>query len=146
MNAPVQEGMERVFEVKTRVEGLKTRVRNLQLSLQQAKETAEGQWPRQAGTWKTYQDTKKDHARAVTELSAAKLELTRLSGTTGHDPRWRLLREAWHVLNDLEEQGVKLSERAEALIDDIEFHVPHSKLHDEAEAGICSTSVPPEPK
>lgn len=123
-------GNERVLEVKGRVEALKVLVRQLQSELADAKPLTEGQWPRQAGTWQRYQRLKTEWRTAVDRLGAAKLELSKLSGTSGGDPRWALLREAWRVLNELEERGVELGERAEALMNDIEFHVPLSKLHE----------------
>ena len=122
---------DRVIETKTRVEAIKVRVRALQVSLADAKALAEGQWPRQAGTWGAYQRKKREWQEAVNELGAAKLELTKLSGTSGGDPRWALLRKAWRVLNELEERGVVLGDRGEALMEDIEFHVPLAKLHEE---------------
>ena len=121
---------QRIIDTKARVEALKCTVRDLQSALTDAKALAEGQWPRRPGTWQTYQRLKKEWQRAVNDLSAAKVELTKLSGTTGSDPRWQLLREAWHVLSAIEESGVDIGERGHALLDDIEFHVPHSKLHE----------------
>lgn len=122
--------IDRVPEVKARVESLKARVRTLQAALGEARALAEGQWPRQPRTWQAYQQAKRDYASALNDLSAAKVELTTLSGVTGSDPRWRLLCEAWYVLSTLDEAGVDIGERGHALIDDIEFHVPHSKLHE----------------
>lgn len=119
----------RLIAAKTHVEAMKTRVRELQAALSEAKQLAEGQWPRQPATWRAYQSKKKEWQAALNDLSDAKLELVRLSGTSGGDPRWILIREAWHVLNELDERGVVLGERGEALMDEIEFHVPHSKLH-----------------
>jgi hypothetical protein len=121
-------GSDRVTEVKARVEALKTRVRTLQAQLPEAKIAAEGAYPRNESRWAYYRRLKKDWLTATNELSVAKVELTKLCGTTGGDPKWDLIREAWHVLVGLDEAGVDIGDRGHALIDEIEFHVPANKL------------------
>ena len=119
---------DRIFEVKSRVEALKTKVRTLLEQVSDAKVVLESKWPRSKHDFQTHARAKAALRVAQNELANAKLELTKLSGTTGGDPRWKLLRETWHVLNELEERGVELGDRAEALLEEIEFHVPAAAL------------------
>lgn len=122
---------ERVKEVKIKVDGLKASVVALQAQVAEAGNLAKGTVPSRRAYWDAYSERKKALASAQEKLREAKAELTRLAGTTGSDPRWTLLREAWHVLSALDEAGVDIGERGHALIDDIEFHVPHAKLHED---------------
>lgn len=137
----------RVVEVKVRVEELRAKVRTQMEAVADAKIAYESQWPRRHHDRQTWDRAKKALVLLQNQLANAKLELTKLSGTTGHDPKWRLLREAWHILNEFEERGIEIGERAEALLDEIEFHVPHAALH--AHEGLEPTqpsSTPTETK
>ena len=66
-------------------------------------------------------------------MQQKKLELTKLCGTTGSDPRWDLVRRAYAVLTRLDDAGVDIGEHGAKLLDDIEFHVPQSKLSETLE-------------
>ncbi len=122
----------RALEVKTRVEALKERVRTLQGDLPAAKMQAESSYPRRQSSWDAYHAMRKSWSEAVRDLGAAKLELTRLSGTTGTDPRWKLVYEAYHLLSTLDEGGVDIGKRGEDLLEAIEFHCPTAKLNEHA--------------
>lgn len=119
---------ERVKEVKIKVDGLKASVTAIMAQVAEARDRT---IPRRESLWLAYDERKKALASVQEKLREAKAELVRLSGTTGSDPRWTLLREAWHVLSALDEAGVDIGDRGHALIDDIEFHVPHAKLHED---------------
>ena len=117
-------GNERLLAVKTKMEALKVRVRELQAELPQYKADAE---MGRRGGWTKYREMKQRWQAAVDQLGQLKLELIALSGT-GSDPKWGLIAEAWRILDALEESGVDIGERGRKLLDDIEFHVPMSKL------------------
>ena len=125
----------RVGEVKARVEALKTKVEEAQARVAEASALARGSYPRRDSLWRDFERRKREWTAVVTELRKAKAELASLSGTNGSDPKWKLICEAWHVLSALDEAGVDIGERGHALIDDIEFHVPHSKLFDVVKEG-----------
>lgn len=125
---------ERVKETKIRVDALKAEVTALMARVAEARDLARGTVPRRQSLWSAYEQSKRALASSQEKLREANSELVRLAGTTGSDPRWTLLREAWHVLSRLDEDGVDIGERGHALIDEIEFHVPHAKLHEDITA------------
>lgn len=119
---------ERIVEVKARIDALKDECLKVQASLPLARGAAQ---QLHADGWSSRRAfvAAKDRLRKLQlDLRAAKLELTKLSGTTGTDPRWALLAKAYHVLQRLEEGGVDLGDDGRALCDDIEFHVPAHRL------------------
>lgn len=116
-------------EQKLLVEALKSKVMRLQAETAERGAAAKGSFPRRSSLFTAWEVKKKEHQAAIEELRAAKAVLVRLSGTDGSDPKWALAREAWHVLNELDERGVDIGERGQALLDEIEFHVPLSMLH-----------------
>ncbi len=59
-------------------------------------------------------------------LRDAKDELRRLSGTHTGDPKWALIARCYRFLNALDESA--LGDEGEALLQEIEFHVPPAKL------------------
>jgi hypothetical protein len=121
---------ERQKEAKIRVEGLRASVAAAMAQVAEARDRAKGTFPRRDSLYQAYSDRKKALASVQAQLREAKDELVKLSGTQGGDPKWDLIREAWHVLSALDEAGIDIGERGHALIDDIEFHVPHSRLHE----------------
>ncbi len=119
-----------MIAAKARVEALKRKVAEHQAKVAAAGAAAKGAWPRRRSLFDEYDRLKSLTPKVHAELAQAKLELTELSGTDGGDPKWKLLVRAWRVLNELEEAGIEIGEKGRALLDDIEFHVPHSKLHE----------------
>lgn len=124
---------QRAIDVKVRVEELKTLVRTLQDQLPQAKADAN---LGKRGGWPEYSSLKRRWTTAVNDLGKAKADLVKLSGTTGGDPRWELCQRAWRVLNRLDEAGIDIGDDGHQLLDDIEFHVPASKLDPAGVAGL----------
>ena len=122
---------QRAKEAKLHVEMLKAKVARLQTQTAEHGAAAKGSFPRRPSLFAAWEASKKELHAAVADLQAAKATLVRLSGTTGSDPKWVLLREAWHVLTALDEAGIDIGERGHALIDEIEFHVPLAKLHED---------------
>ncbi len=124
------EDLERVMEVKHRVEALKSTVARLGTAM-----AVLGKCPtdtRSQSSWDTWRKernrTKQELTKASENLRTAKTDLRRLSGTTGSDPKWGLIAEAYFVLEDLEEAGVDIGEKGHKLMDEIEFHVSPSRL------------------
>lgn len=116
---------DRAKDVKRRVEALKVDVLRLQSELPELRMRAEGRLP---GGWTAYNEKKKAWTAAMTQLCEAKAELRELSGTTGGDPKWDLIRVAYRVLTRLDEAGIDIGTEGAQLLADIEFHVPTSKL------------------
>lgn len=122
---------DRMVEVKERVEELKGKVVALQSSLgdknmvdDRGRRLSAGEWNRQR------QLLKVQLANATEELREAKSELRKLSGTTGSNPLWEVVRKAYRVLLRLEEAGVEIGEDGREAMETIEFHVPFSKLEE----------------
>lgn len=120
-------------EQKLLVETLKSKVTRLQAEAGEKGAAAKGSFPRSPEKFRQWEKAKTQLKAAQLELGNVKQKLARLCGTTGTDPKWLLLREAWHVLNEIEERGVDIGERAHALLDEIEFHVPAAKLQEDME-------------
>lgn len=131
MNASIEQTSAQ--EAKLLVETLRGKVARLQAEVGEKGADARGSFPRRPEKFRAYENAKKDWQAAITELKAAKLKLARLEGSTGGDPKWALLREAWHVLNEIDERGVDIGERGHALLEEIEFHVPAAKLQEDIE-------------
>lgn len=110
-----------VIAAREEVERCKKVVRDLNLEMQLAK-------GRSTTTWRQMAARKEDFNRACSALKDAKIKLVKLSGTTGHDQRWILVTRSYAVLCKLDEAGVDIGEIGRKLIEDIEFHVPLSKL------------------
>jgi len=124
---------DRILDVKARIEELKGLVLDVQNQLSD-RNMVDGRGKRMAFLdWNARkQDLKKKHAELLDRLRAEKHELRKLSGT-GEDPKWELIKKAYVILSQLDEQGVDIGERGHALIDDIEFHVPFAKLQEAME-------------
>lgn len=129
------EGMERVLDVKARVEEAKALVRALQLEL--TEHSCKAGSMRARDFFRQRDNIKRRMNAALAELERHKKELRALSGTTGSDPRWALLARTWRYLNALEDSGVKLGDEGQALLDAIEFHVPTAKLVGEPTSGAA---------
>lgn len=143
MGEPAQK-QEPAQEAKVLVEVLKGKVARLQAEVGEKGALAKGSFPRSRDKFAAWERAKKDWQAAMAELRAAKETLAKLSTSSslnGSDPKWDLIREAWHVLNELEERGVDIGDRAEALIEDIEFHVPAWKLNEDSRR-MSDTSSP----
>jgi len=125
MGTEEENGLDRVAELKAKVDELKAAVRNAQDELTRIRGSAQ---PRGSGYWDRVAAAKKHWNECVRKLQAAKTDLVRVTGTTGSDPRWTLIRDAWRLLQRLEDQGIDLGEDGRKLLDDIEFHVPTAKL------------------
>jgi hypothetical protein len=118
--------MDRVAELKARVDDLKAKCREAQDTLTLIKGTADPSG--RNNYWKRFHAAKKHWNDCVRQLQEAKTDLVRATGTTGSDPRWHLIAEAWRLLQRLEDHGVDLGEDGRKLLDEIEFHIPTSKL------------------
>jgi len=118
-------GMDRVAELRDEVERRKAAVREAQDELTRVRGQAH---PSGKLYWDNFHAAKRRWADSVQKLQAAKNDLIRVCGTTGSDPRWDLIRDAWRLLQRLEDSGVDLGDDGRKLLDDIEFHVPTSRL------------------
>ena len=121
---------ERVAELKIVLEERRANVAKAQDYLAQLK--AHGS-PRERvdapnGYWSRVRAAKRHLSECLERLRAARADIVRVSGTTGSDPRWTLIRDAWRLLQRLEDDGVDLGEDGQKLLDEIEFHVPASRL------------------
>ena len=116
--------LDRVVELKARVDGLKAEVR----AAQDALTLIRGQGEPGVRNWGRLHAAKRHWNECIKRLQQAKTDLVRVSGTTGSDPRWVLISGAWRLLQRLEDSGVDLGEDGRKLLDDIEFHIPQSKL------------------
>jgi hypothetical protein len=118
--------MDRVAELKARVDELKAAVRDAQNELTLIKGSAEPDGGKHY--WQRLHAAKKSWNDCVRRLQEAKTDLVRVTGTTGSDPRWSLISDAWRLLQRLEDSGVDIGEDGRKLLDEIEFHIPASKL------------------
>jgi hypothetical protein len=116
---------DRTAELKAAVDKCKAEVRDAQEALEGLKGRAHAG---ARGGWAEFERAKRRWKNALRALSEAKVALIRVTGTTGSDPRWLLIRDAWRVLNRLQESGIAIGGDGEKLLDEIEFHVPASKL------------------
>ena len=130
----MSDSRERVLVVKEEIERLKGQVLELQNRLSN-KNMVDGQGRRLAFTeWnRRRQELKQEHSQLLEKLRGAKQELRKLSGTTGTDPKWDLVKRAYVVLSDLDEKSVDIGEKGRLLLDEIEFHVPMAKLQEAME-------------
>jgi hypothetical protein len=118
--------MDRVAELKAIVDERKHAVREAQDALTAVRGSSD---PNGRTTyWPRFHAAKRHWNDCVRRLQEAKTDLVRVTGTTGSDPRWELIRDAWRLLQRLEDSGVDLGEDGRKLLDEIEFHVPSSKL------------------
>lgn len=116
---------DRVAELKLVVDEWKAKVRDAQDALTLIKGQSR---PGDNDYWSRFHKAKAHWNECVKQLQRAKTDLHRVSGTTGSDPRWGLIRDAWRFLQRLEDAGVDLGADGRKLLDDIEFHIPTSKL------------------
>jgi hypothetical protein len=123
---------ERVAELKAELDRCKAEVRAAQEALSGLRGRAEAGG---RGGWPEYRAARKRWEDALRARSEAQLALVRVTGTTGSDPRWTLIRDAWRILNRLQDAGVDIGEDGEKLMNDIEFQVPASKLVELKEGG-----------
>jgi hypothetical protein len=118
----------------TRIAELKERIAELQLKVREAQDKLtlirgrSDPTETQAKFQYRIADAKKWLNEAVLNLQKAKADLIKLSGVTGGDPRWDLIRDAWRYLQKLEDRGIDLGQDGAQLLNDIEFHIPASKL------------------
>lgn len=132
---------DRVAEVKARVEALKCKVREQQDALPELRLYADAG---NRGAWAVYQKARREWQASLKLLSEAKVELVQLSGTGhGGDQKWRLIHRAWALLTRMQEAGTDIGEEGQALIDDIEFHVPVAKLQGALDEAAVPESPPP---
>ncbi len=121
-------GMDRVAELKARVDEAKAAVRDAQDKLTAIRGSVDPNGSGKNNYWPRFHAAKKHWNDCVKRLQEAKTDLIRVTGTTGSDPRWALIADAWRLLQRLEDSGVDLGEDGRALLDAIEFHIPTSKL------------------
>lgn len=124
----VEGDLDRVAELKSRVDQCKADVREAQDALTLIKGSADPSGKN--NYWARFHTAKKKWNDCIRKLQEAKTDLVRVTGTTGSDPRWELIRDAWRLLQGLEDSGVNLGEDGRKLLDEIEFHIPTSKLVD----------------
>lgn len=131
------------MEAKALVESLKIRVDEMNRAFPQLKADAQ---TGMRGGWRALDAHRKEHRQVLAQLRTAKIDLAKLSGTTGTDPKWQLIARGWSVLIGLENAGVDIGERGRALVEDIEFHVPNAKLEEQAAADAEADSLASETK
>ena len=124
---------ERIGEVKRLVEQYKCAVRDTNEEMHQHR-LKQGVMP--VGRWHELRNRISNRLRMQQKLlGEAKAELSKLSGTTGGDPKWAMLVTAYRVLHRLDEAGTDIGKDGQKLLDDLEFHVPLAKLAEAIEQG-----------
>lgn len=130
----MSDSRERVLQVKEEIERLKGQVLEFQNHLSDknmvdvtGRRLPFAEWNRRR------QDFKVKYAETLELLRTRKQELRKLSGTSGTDPKWELIKRAYVLISNLDESNVDIGDKGRALLDEIEFHVPMSKLEEAME-------------
>lgn len=128
------ESRERVLQVKEEIERLKGQVLELQNLLSDknmvdvtGRRLPFHEWNRRRQEFKTKYSSLLEHLRE------RKQELRKLSGTGGTDPKWELVKRAYALISALDEKNIDIGDKGRELLDEIEFHVPMSKLEEAME-------------
>lgn len=120
----------RRIAVKNEVERLKLQLLHLQTTLSEKRPRERRNDNHDQAKWAAYHNAKRQVVVVTEQLNKAKAELRELSGDGVKRPQWDMVREAWRILTDLDEAGVDIGERGQALLERIEFHVPTQQLQE----------------